>query len=90
MDYPSFQRSMTAVLVELDPETEPARAAALGPEDNLFDEGLVTSFTVLRMLPHLEEMAGRTIDVADHDIEAFATLRGLYGVVTGSGARGAG
>lgn len=89
MDFPTFQRSMTDVLVELDPENERHRTAALGPDDNLFDEGFVTSFTVLRMLPHLERMAGRTIDVADHDIESFATLRGLYGVVTGPGAPGA-
>ena len=55
--------------------------AVIGPDDNLFDMGLVTSFSVIRMIVFIEEISGTTIELSDHELERFYTLRGLYDLV---------
>lgn len=68
-------------------EPEPCFA---GPDDNLFDEGLVNSFTVVQLMVHLEQVTGGKLDPESFDIESFSTLRKLHSVIDrlrGSDAR---
>jgi acyl carrier protein len=54
---------------------------------NLFDLGLVNSFSMVALLMHVEELLGGHIDVAEHEPETFFTLRGMYDSLVAQGAR---
>lgn len=58
----------------------------VGLDDNLFDLGLVTSFSVIRMIVFIEDLAGCTIELGEHELEVFYTLRGLYSLIDEKGA----
>ncbi|GIJ24270.1 acyl carrier protein [Micromonospora lutea] len=64
-----------------------APPADIDPDDNLFDLGLVNSFSMIRMIVFVEETTGVAVDLADHELETFYTLRGLYDVVAGTEER---
>lgn len=55
----------------------------LDPDDNLFDLGLVTSFSVIRMILFVEDITGCAIDLADHEPQSFYTLSGIHSLVAG-------
>jgi acyl carrier protein len=59
-------------------------AAAIGEDANLFDLGLVDSFTIIQMIVYLEELTGISIDLSAHDLESFYTIRGIYALVQGA------
>jgi acyl carrier protein len=82
-----FYLDMTEYLETLDEESGELEIA---PDDNLFDEGIVTSYSVVKMIAHLEKLVGRPIDVAQYGVERFYTLSGLYDVVLDAEAQHAG
>lgn len=81
MDRDAFYQDLRAFIATTNAgagqEPEPCLA---GPDDNLFDEGLVNSFTVMRLMAHLEQLTGGKLDPASFDIESFSTLDKLYSV----------
>jgi hypothetical protein len=86
-DETTFYAQLTAFLRTMNADT-PDFPAALSPDDNLFDLGLVNSFSTIRMIVFVEEITGQPIDIADHVLEAFYTMRGLYALVADqAGAR---
>jgi 4-aminobutyrate aminotransferase-like enzyme len=89
VDRPSFYARMRDYLVE-----EAGRSgcavppASIGEHDNLFDSGLVNSFSLVKLLIQVEEMLGVQVDVTRHDPETFFSLAGMYDNLRGL-ARGA-
>ncbi|GLW55052.1 hypothetical protein [Kitasatospora phosalacinea] len=83
-----FYRQLTDFLREMnaDPDAVPD---SLDADDNLFDLGLMSSFSTIRVLVFLEQLTGRAVDIADHDIEEFYTMRGLYGLFAAETAEAA-
>ena len=43
------------------------RPASIGEHDNLFDTGLVNSFSLVKLLIEVEEVLGVQVDVTRHD-----------------------
>jgi acyl carrier protein len=84
MDREAFYQDLRAFIATANAgagqEPEPCFA---GPDDNLFDEGLINSFTVVQLMVHLEQVTGSRLNPAGFDIESFSTLRKLYSVVDG-------
>ncbi|PRY30503.1 hypothetical protein [Pseudosporangium ferrugineum] len=58
---------------------------ALQPGDNLFDAGVLDSFTVVRVIVFLEELLGRPVDLDDAGIDSFATMDSIYGTFVATG-----
>lgn len=89
MEREQFYREVVGFLGRLATETgaETPPAAGIDPDDNLFDLGLVNSFSMIRMIVFVEELTSVPVDLADHDLETFYSLRGLYDVVYGTEAR---
>jgi acyl carrier protein len=52
--------------------------ATLGPDDNLFDAGVLDSFTVVKVIVFLEHLVGRPVDLQEASIESFASLNSIY------------
>lgn len=79
MDRDTFHGKVRDFLASLQ-EDDDARVAAarVGADDNLFDLGIVTSFSIIRMIVFVEELTGCSIDISEHDIERFYTLNGVY------------
>lgn len=50
----------------------------VGPDDNLFDAGVLDSFTVVKVIVFLERLLGRPVDLQDASIESFASLNSIY------------
>jgi acyl carrier protein len=73
----------------LGQDAGPATVTAIGEDDNLFDRGLVNSFTIIQMIIFLEKLTGISIDLSAHDLEAFYTVRGIYDLVQGADESGA-
>ncbi len=84
MDRATFTQNLTEFLIGLD--DDPSEDLRFGPGDNLFDEGVVTSISVVRMISHVEELIGTRIDLAQHSIERFFTLDSIYDLATEIGA----
>jgi 4-aminobutyrate aminotransferase-like enzyme len=84
VDRPLFYARMREYLAE-----EAARAgravspALIGEHDNLFDTGLVNSFSLVKLLIVVEEMLGVQVDVTRHDPETFFSLAGMYDTLHG-------
>ena len=57
---------------------EERSVTTVGPDDNLFDAGVLDSFTVVKVIVFLEELVGRPIDLQDASIESFASLNSIY------------
>ncbi|MCB7135711.1 acyl carrier protein [Cellulosimicrobium marinum] len=73
-----FYEQMRAFLREVQTEGGGAVPERIDEDDNLFDLGLVTSFTMIRMIVFVEQITGTPIDLGEHELEVFYTLRGLY------------
>lgn len=82
MDEEQFYAGVREFLAELGESAGQDGGQQIGADDNLFDLGLVNSFTIIRLIVFLEEHAGVEIDLAAHDLETFYTLRGLYSLVS--------
>lgn len=75
--------------LSLERADEPVTATAIGEDDNLFDLGLINSFTIIQMIVYLENLTGISIDLSAHDLESFYTIRGTYDLVQGANEGGA-
>ncbi|MGX7825345.1 acyl carrier protein [Actinokineospora sp. 24-640] len=70
-----FAKRFEEFVTGVDPERS---LAGVGPDDNLFDAGVLDSFTVVKVIVFLEELTGAPIDLGEASIESFATLNGIY------------
>ena len=80
MDRDTFMTELRGFLAELNPD-EAEHAAALGATDNLFDMGLVSSFTMVRLIVFVQQLTGVQVVVQGRPLESFYTLDGLYELV---------
>jgi acyl carrier protein len=80
MDRDTFISELRGFLAELNP-ADAEQAAALGPTDNLFDKGLVSSFTMVRLIVFVQQLTGVPVEVQGRPLEDFYTLDGLYRLV---------
>lgn len=80
MDRDTFLNELRGFLAELNP-TGAARVASLGATDNLFDLGLVSSFSMVRLIVFIQTLTGVPLEVQGRPLEAFYTLDGLYRLV---------
>ena len=75
MDFNDFVKRFEEFVTEVDPDRSLSGA---GPHDNLFDLGVLDSFTVVRVIVFLEELTGSPIDLGQADIESFSTIDRIY------------
>jgi acyl carrier protein len=89
MEREHFYKAMSEFITGLAAERtgEPV-TAVIGDDDNLFDLGLVNSFTIIQMIVFLEELTGVSIDLSVHELESFYTLRGIYSLAQGTDGDG--
>src|ERR671914_1133920 len=52
--------------------------AGIGGDDNLFDAGVIDSFSVIKLIALIENLVGRSIDLEQVTIETFATTNMIY------------
>ncbi|MEU3523137.1 hypothetical protein AB0E62_04595 [Streptomyces sp. NPDC038707] len=57
--------------------------SGVGGDDNLFDIGVLDSFSVIKLIALIESLAGRPIDLEQATIETFATTDLIYGTFVG-------
>lgn len=89
VDRPSFYARMRDHLAEeAGGAGRAVSPASIGEHDNLFDIGLVNSFSLVKLLIQVEEVLGVEVDVTRHDPETFFSLAGMYDNLHGL-ARGA-
>ena len=50
-------------------------------DENLFDAGIVDSFTMLEVIAVVEELTGEAVDFLETDPETFFTIRGMASYV---------
>jgi hypothetical protein len=74
-----FYREVRAFLVtEAESRGRVVAPEAIGEHDNLFDLRVVNSFSMARLLVHVEALAGTKIDVTAFEPQTFFTLAGMY------------
>lgn len=79
MDRQAFYDDVRAYIVKAAQKRGVATSAVEFTEDsNLFDIGLVNSYSMVNLLMYVERLLGISVDVTEHDPEAFFTLRGLF------------
>lgn len=54
-------------------------------DDNLFDAGVLDSFSVIKLIAFVEGLVGRPIDLEQASIETFATADLIYRTFVGPG-----
>ena len=81
MDRAAFYQETIDLLGRLNARPgEPAAQLDVGEEDNLFDEGYLTSFSVAQVMAFIEETTASRLDPARYGIESFSSLSKLYDV----------
>jgi acyl carrier protein len=80
MDRDTYLTELRGYLAELNPDKVEI-AAKLGEHDNLFDLGLVTSYSMVRLIVFIQQLTGTEVDVQGRPLESFYTLDGLYRLV---------
>lgn len=79
MDRQSFYDEVRTYLVADAREKGRVVAADdIGDTDNLFDIRVVNSFSLARLLVHIEGLTDAKIDVTSFEPETFFTLAGMY------------
>ncbi|MFD0856206.1 hypothetical protein ACFQ07_28465 [Actinomadura adrarensis] len=78
MEREAFYRTMIEFVNGLTDESGGEKVA---PDDNLFDNGYLSSLSVVQVMTFLEELSGGILDPALYDLESFSTLERLYGVL---------
>jgi acyl carrier protein len=53
-------------------------AAGIGVADNLFDAGVLDSFTVVKVIVFIEELTGSPVDLEEASIESFSTMESIF------------
>ena len=75
LDRAEFTSRFGEFVASIDPDRS---LATVGPDDNLFDAGVLDSFTVVKVIVFLEELVGEPIDLQEASIESFASLNSIY------------
>ncbi|MBX9422370.1 MULTISPECIES: phosphopantetheine-binding protein [Streptomyces] len=52
--------------------------ATVTADDNLFDQGVLDSFSVLRVIVLVERLRGEPVDLEHAGIESFASISTIY------------
>jgi acyl carrier protein len=79
MDQEAFRSAVNGFLAELvGDREEPGGAVPVGDDDDLYKIGLVDSVDLIRLLNFVEELAGKEIELEEHDFDSLHTIRGLY------------
>ncbi|MFV0136398.1 hypothetical protein ACLGIH_24855 [Streptomyces sp. HMX87] len=60
--------------------------SGVGGDENLFDAGVLDSFSVIKLIALIENLVGRPIDLEQAAIETFATTDLIYGTFVSSGS----
>ncbi|MEV4211208.1 hypothetical protein [Micromonospora sp. NPDC049662] len=85
MDKAAFYRNTSEFVLANRPDSgEPAPMAEVPANENLFDLGLVTSYSMLELVNFVEQLSGREIDILNSDITRLFTLEGIYDVAFGA------
>lgn len=50
----------------------------IGGDENLFDAGVLDSFSVIRLIRLIDDTVGRPIDLDEASIDSFATFNRIY------------
>lgn len=79
MELNSFSRFVVDFLSERRPELQ-AQITTLGPDQDMFEAGVVDSHAFLDLCLAIEERTGGIIDIAELDPEQFSSIRGLFNV----------
>ncbi len=84
MDQEAFSCAVNGFLVELVGDREELGGAVpVGDDDDLYKIGLVDSVDLIRLLNFVEELAGKELELDEHDLDSLHTIRGLYGAAYG-------
>lgn len=78
-----FAKRFEEFITGVDPERS---LAGVGPSDNLFDAGVLDSFTVAKVIIFLEHLVGGQIDLSEASIESFSTVDSIYETFVGHAA----
>ena len=80
--------AINRVLVQIwEDAGNPGPLPELGPDDNLFDLGVVDSFSMLEVVTVVEQLTGEEIDFYDVDPEELFTLGGIVRYIDAQRAR---
>lgn len=60
--------------------------SGVGGDENLFDAGVLDSFSVIKLITLIENLVGRPIDLEQATIEIFATTDRIYGTFVSPGS----
>jgi acyl carrier protein len=75
LDRAEFTSNFAKFIAGIDTERS---IDAVGPDDNLFDAGVLDSFTVVKVIVFLENLVGQPVDLQGATIDSFATLNDIY------------
>lgn len=75
LDRTGFTATFAEFIAGIDAEQP---VAEVGPKDNLFDAGVLDSFSVVKVIVFLENLVGRPVDLQAASIESFATMDDIY------------
>lgn len=70
-----FSNQFRTWLAEFNPEVDPA---ALSSGDNLFDTGVLDSFSVVSVVMFVEKFRGSELNLEEASIESFSSLDRIY------------
>ena len=75
LDLAEFTSNFSEFIAGIDAEQS---IVAVGPDDNLFDAGVLDSFNVVKVIVFLENLVGQPVDLQGATIDSFATLNDIY------------
>lgn len=70
-----FSNQFRAWLAEFNPEVDPAD---ISDQENLFDAGVLDSFSVVSVVMFVEKFRGSELNLEEASIEAFSSLNQIY------------
>ena len=70
-----FSNQFRTWLAEFNPDADPA---GLSPEENLFDAGVLDSFSVVSVVMFVEKFRGSELNLEEASIESFSSLDRIY------------
>jgi len=75
MNRDEFYQSLRTFFQERHPELD---ATTISEHDNLWDKGVVDSFTTVDLLVHIQERLERRISVGRYSPRTFHTMQRMY------------
>ena len=60
--------------------------SGIGGDENLFDAGVLDSFSVIKLIALIERLVGQPIDLEQATIETFATTNLIYDTFVSAGS----